>query len=162
MNKTLMIVLGGGGHTKQMLKLVSLLGKEYDYEYLVSSGDSISEKKIEIKGKVFRIINPRGMDDKNILKVIIKFVPSTIQALSVLFKSKSCCILSAGPALSIHISYLGKFLFGKKVIFLESWSRVESSSMAGKFCYPFADLFFVQWPEGKKNYPHAIYAGRLG
>jgi beta-1,4-N-acetylglucosaminyltransferase len=160
--KAIMIVLGGGGHTKQMLELVSLLGNDYNYEYVISSGDNLSEKKIRINGRVFKIINPRDMQDKNVLNVIIKFVPSTIQALHLLFKSRSSCIISAGPALSLHISFLGKFLFGKKVIFIESWSRVYSKSMAGKFTYPFADLFFVQWAQEKNNYPKAVYAGRLG
>jgi beta-1,4-N-acetylglucosaminyltransferase len=160
--KTIMVVLGGGGHTKQMLELVNLLGGHYDYEYVISSEDNLSEKKIKINGRVSKIVNPRSMQDKNVLKVIIKFLPSTIQALNLLFKSKSSCILSAGPALSLHLSFLGKFLFGKKVIFLESWSRVYSKSLAGKFTYPFADLFFIQWPQEKSNYPKAVYAGRLG
>jgi UDP-N-acetylglucosamine:LPS N-acetylglucosamine transferase len=67
-----------------------------------------------------------------------------------------------GPALSLHVTWLGKFLFGKKIIFLESWSRVYTKSLAGRLTYPFADLFFVQWKEELKNYPKATYAGRLG
>jgi len=48
------------------------------------------------------------------------------------------------------------------VIFIESWARVYSKSDSGKLVYPIADLFFVQWKEMEKVYPHAIYAGRLG
>ena len=160
--KTALLVLGGGGHTRQILRLVSLLGRRYNYEYLLSSDDKLSEKSIKFHGKKFRIINPRKMEDKNLGKVIIKFIPSTFQALAVLARSKSECIISAGPALSLHISFLGKFLFRKKIVFLESWSRVYTKSLAGRLTYPFADLFFIQWLEEKKNYPNSIYAGRLG
>ena len=55
---------------------------------------------------------------------------------------------------------IGKLL-GKKIIFIESWSRIYKKSSSGKFAYLFANLFFVQWPEMKKQYPKAIYAGRL-
>lgn len=160
--KTLLVVLGGGGHTSQLLKLVKQLGKEYNYEYVIASDDMLSEKKILFKGPIFRILNPRKMEDKNIFKVILKFVPSTLQLLPILFKSKSCCILAVGPSLSLHVAFLGKFLFGKKIIFLESWSRVYTKSLAGRLTHPFADIFFVQWLEEIKNYSKAIYAGRLG
>ncbi|MFH0831808.1 MAG: PssD/Cps14F family polysaccharide biosynthesis glycosyltransferase [archaeon] len=160
--KTLMIILGGGGHTKQLLKLVKQLGKSFDYEYVLASDDSLSEKKIEIKGRVFRIYNPRNMEDRNLAKVILKFVPSAIQTLIMLFRSNAECIIAAGPAISLHTAWLGKFLFRKKVIFLESWSRVYIKSLAGRLTYSFADLFFVQWKNELKNYPKAVYAGRLG
>lgn len=162
MKKTLLIVLGEGGHTKQMLKLVDQLGDKYSYEYLIASHDRLSEKKIKLKGRIFKILSPRRMEDKSLIKVFFKFIPSTIQLFFVLLKSKSIAVISAGPALAIHTSFLAKKLFGKKVIFLESWSRVYSKSMAGKFISPFADLSFIQWPQQKKNYPKALYRGRLG
>jgi len=78
-----------------------------------------------------------------------------------LLKSKTRIIIACGPGFAAHICILGKIL-GKKIIFLESWSRVYSKSLAGKFVYPFSDLFFVQWPQQLKNYPKAVYVGRLG
>ena len=163
-NLTLLIVLGGGGHTQQMLKLVDELDKKgkFNYEYVISSDDTISTRRIKHKGRVFRILNPRKMTDKNFFLVFLKFIPSSFQALSVLFRSKATGVLSCGPALSIHLSLLGKLFFRKKIIFLESWSRVYSKSLAGKFTYGISDLFFVQWEQEKKNYPKAVYAGRLG
>jgi len=161
--KTLLVVLGRGGHTEQLLKLIDLLGKGYNYEYVIASEDLVSEKRIKLKGRVFKIINPRRMDDKNIVKVILKFIPSTIQLISVILRSKAKFVVMCGPALCLHISVLSK-LTGKKVIFLESWSRVYTKSWAGNAVdkLNLADLFFVQWKEEMKNYPKAIYAGRLG
>ncbi len=160
--KTILVVLGGGGHTKQLLRLVRQLANGYNYEYIIASDDELSGGKIEFKGRIFRILNPRRMEDRNIPRVILKFIPSTIQLLSVLARSKSSYILAVGPALSLHVAFLGRFMFGKRVIFLESWSRVYTKSLAGRLTYPFADLFFVQWSQQMKNYPKAVYAGRLG
>ncbi len=161
--KTLLAVLGRGGHTEQLLKLIDLLGKGYNYEYVIASDDLVSEKRIKLKGRVFKIINPRKMDDKSIVKVILKFIPSTMQLISVILRSKAKFVVMCGPALCLHIAVLSK-LAGKKVIFLESWSRVYTKSWAGNAVYGLnlADLFFVQWKEEMKNYPNAIYAGRLG
>lgn len=160
--KTLLVILGRGGHTEQMLRLVDSLGKNYDYEYIIGNTDSLSRTRIRIPGKVFVIKNPREMEDKNPLVVFIKLFKTTLDSFSVLFKSKSKYVVTCGPGIGIPFSFLAKILFRKKLIFIESWSRVYSKSLAGKCLYPIADLSFVQWREQKRNYPRAIYAGRLG
>lgn len=160
--KTLLVVLGGGGHTNQLLRIVDKLGNSFNYEYIVGSGDNISEKKIKFSGKVFKIINPRKMTDRSLLKIILKFIPSTIQVLYVLLRSKSKAVLIVGPALSLHVATISKYFFRKKIIFLESWSRVYNKSWAGNALHNLSDLFFVQWTQELKNYPKALYAGRLG
>jgi hypothetical protein len=54
-------------------------------------------------------------------------------------------------------------LFRKRLIFIESWSRVYSKSLSGRLLSPMADLVFVQWSEQlERNYPKATFAGRLG
>ncbi len=158
--KTLLIVLGSGGHTAQMLRLVKLLGKEFEYEYVIAKDDPLSEKKIGIPGKVWRITRPRSFDTPT-WKAILNTLLAFFEAIKILSKSDSVAVISAGPGIAVPISYVAK-LFGKKVIFLESWSRVWSPSRTGKLIYPISDLFFVQWPELKKVYPKAMYAGRLG
>ncbi len=158
--KTLLVVLGTGGHTAQMLRLVRLLGDKFNYEYVIAKNDPISEKKIEIPGKVWKITEHRSYNTP-IWKAVINTAIMTLESLCIIIKTNAIAVVSAGPGLAVPISYLGK-LFGKKVIFLESWSRVWHPSRAGKLVYPIADLFFVQWPELKEKYPKAIYAGRLG
>ena len=59
----LMIVLGGGGHTTEMLKLVDLLGPEYEYHYLLVREVAFSRDRIKRKGQIHQIRRPRGMYD---------------------------------------------------------------------------------------------------
>jgi UDP-N-acetylglucosamine:LPS N-acetylglucosamine transferase len=161
--KTVLIILGSGGHTSQLLNLVSQMGERYNYEYLISEKDRISESKIKIKGRVFKMQSPREMEDISKFIVAKKLFKTAVQSVKVLFLTRAKYIISAGPGLSIPISILGKMFFRKRIIFIESWSRVYSKSQTGKFLYPISDLSFVQWPEQtQKNYPKAIYAGRLG
>jgi len=154
-----MIILGGGGHSEQLIPLSEKLEKNYKIEYIVKKDARPGKKKI--KGKIFKIINPRPMDDANPIKTILRLFPYSFQAIQILIKSKAEAIICCGPAISVPISIMGKIFFRKKLIFIESWSRVKSKSLSGKLISHFSDLIFVQWKENK-SYKKAIYAGRLG
>lgn len=162
--RKLLIHLGMGGHTSQILRLVDMLGsnnqKDYKYEYLIGHDDQISAKKIKFSGKIYRSKNPRLMKDKSLLKVSLNMIPTTIQALKILRRSRPYAVVSAGPSSAIPLFWLAK-LMGIKTIFVESWVRVHHQSQTGKLVYPVSDLFFVQWKSMKKVYPKAVYAGRL-
>ena len=158
--KKILIALGMGGHTSQTLRLVDSLGPKYEYEYLIGHDDKTSVKKIKFPGKIHVMKNPRLMKDKSLLKVFFNMIPTTIQAFKILKKSKPSALISAGPSMAIPLFWMAKIL-GVKTIFIESWVRVHYGSQTGKFVYPVADLFLVQWPTMKKWYPKAVYAGRV-
>ncbi len=157
MKKKLLVVLGGGGHTAQMLRLLDKMSDSFEYDFVVKEGDELTPQKVT--GKVYFTHPPRSIQD-NLFVVILKSIRATLDSLPILLKSKPKAIISAGPGLAVPLSYWAKML-GIKVIYLESWSRVNKKSTSGKLIYPIADLFFVQWPEMKKCYPKAIYAGRV-
>jgi len=48
-----------------------------------------------------------------------------------------------------------------KIIFIESFARVEHLSLTGKILYYLADRFLVQWPELKQQYPRSEHLGLL-
>jgi len=50
-------------------------------------------------------------------------------------------------------------IFGKKVIFIETFANSTSPTKAGRIIYKFADYFIVQWESMKEFYPNAIYGG---
>lgn len=156
----LLIVLGMGGHTSQILRIVERLGPGYEYEYVIGHDDATSRAMIPIPGKIYTMKNPRLMKDHSLIKVFWKMFPATIDAFRILKRSKPNAIMSAGPALAIPLFWLAK-LMGIKTIFIESWVRVHHKSWAGRLVYPVSDLFFVQWESMRKVYPKAVYAGRL-
>ena len=55
---------------------------------------------------------------------------------------------------------IGK-LFKKKLIFIESFAKVNSPTLTGKLLYKFADQFYVQWEQMKEHYPNAIFKGGI-
>lgn len=160
--KKILVVLGSGGHTTEILLLLETMGDSFKYEYLVKKDDELTKQKIKkegFKGKVYQADKPRSIHDNPVM-ALLKTIRTSIQSLIILLKSRPDAVLSAGPGLAVPLSYLAK-LGLKKVIFLESWSRVYKKSVSGKLVYPIADQFFVQWPELKEKYPKAIYAGRV-
>ena len=157
--KKLMVILGGGGHTEQMIKLLEQLGSRFEYLYVIPKDDIVSPSKIRIKGKVYRIKRatyPMGSMFSKIYGSAINF----FQSFSLCLRERPYAILSSGPGTAVFISIIGKLL-GSKIIFVESWSRVNRPSTSGKIIYKFADLFFVQWENLKKIYPRSKFAGRL-
>lgn len=155
----ILVILGEGGHTTQMLKLVGLLGPNYDYSYLMPSHDRTSEAKIKIAGPIYRASLPRGKSSTLLTTLKLSLLCS-IQELSILVQVRPKVILSAGAGIAVPISILGR-LGGVKIIHVESASRVHTLSVTGKIMYRIAHLFFVQWESLKKKCPKAVYAGRL-
>ena len=49
----------------------------------------------------------------------------------------------------------------KKIVYIESFAKVTSPTLSGKFMYKYADQFYVQWPQMKEIYPNAIYLGGI-
>ena len=163
--KQILVVLGMGGHTSQILRLVDSMEKSgeqnYSYSYLLGHDDKTSEKKIKFSGQIYRMKNPRLMTQKSLFVVFFNMFPATIDAFKVLWKTDADVVISSGPALSIPLFWMAKLLFGCRTIFLESWVRWKSGSATGKLVYKVTDLFLVQWKEMKEVYPKSVYGGRL-
>jgi beta-1,4-N-acetylglucosaminyltransferase len=155
----ILVVLGDGGHTRDTLKLVELLGPRYEYSYMMSDIDKISEEKIKFSGPVFRVPNPRGKRH-NLWRDLYSASVSSTRQLLVLLQVRPKAILNGGPGIGVPISFFGR-LIGVKIIYLENGCRVYTLSASGKLLYWVAHLFFVQWPTLKEKYPRATYAGRL-
>jgi beta-1,4-N-acetylglucosaminyltransferase len=155
----LLVVLGDGGHTAEIVRLVESLGPDYDYAYLITTSDCISESKITIQGPIYHTMRPRAKDDRA-WQAAWKLVHSLCRAAWLLCQIRPAVVLGSGPAVMVPIAVLGK-LAGAKIIFVETGSRVTDLSLTGKIILRIADLFFVQWEQLQKRYPQTIFAGRL-
>lgn len=90
----------------------------------------------------------------------LKFILLFFQSLKIILEEKPDCIISTGALATFPICVWGKLL-GKKVIYIESFARVDEPSLTGKLMYHVADLFIVQWKEMMEFYPNAIYGGGI-
>ena len=87
-------------------------------------------------------------------------VINTVRAFKVLKKERPDLIISSGAACAVPFFYVGK-LFGAKLIYIEVFDRIDSSTLTGRLVYPITDRFIVEWEEMKKVYPGAINLGSI-
>ena len=141
-----------GGHFEQLMMLKPLMHK---YESII-----ITEKsKYSVENKEIKTYYLNQVNRKEKLFVLIMIINS-IKTLKILMEEKPEVIISTGALSTIPICLLGKF-FGKKVIFIESFAKINSPTLTGRLVYKFADRFYVQWEEMKKFYPNAICKGGI-
>ncbi|KAL3896297.1 MAG: hypothetical protein SGCHY_004166 [Lobulomycetales sp.] len=143
------IVLGSGGHTGEMLRLVQDLDPSlYSPLILVhASSDAMSRAKAQdLLPRAKYCAIPRA---RNVGQSWLSSIPTSayalLRSLLLVFTSFPDVILCNGPAFS---GYLLTILGIKKVsiVFIESFARVQDISLSGKLLYPIADMFIVQWP----------------
>lgn len=96
------------------------------------------------------------------LGVYLTLFKDIFELIKIFLKEKPDILFSTGSEIAIPAFFVGKYFFGTKLIYLESFSRIKNLSLTGKVLYRISDLFLVQWPDLlKKTGPKAFYHGRL-
>ena len=152
--KKIMFVSSVGGHLTQLLQLKQLF-KEYNYVLITEKNDVTKD----LKGKYNINYLPYGSRNQK-----LKYVPillwNCIKSLYYFIKYKPDVIVSTGANTAAAMCCLGK-IFGKKVIFIESFAKSDGPTLTGKWIYKLNayTVFVVQWESMKKFYPEAQYWG---
>lgn len=146
--------------------------------FVASSGGHWEElmclKKIADQNEAFFVTEKSGQsEDSNLSRLyvlpqinrkekgfVIHFLQLFRKAFHILRVEKPDVVITTGALLSVPFCVIAKFL-RKKVIYIESFARVENKSLTGRLVYPFADLFLVQWKPMLKCYPKAKYVGGI-
>ena len=150
--KELKICLVGssGGHLTHLYMLKPFWGNKNRFWVTFDKEDARSLLQGE---KVYSAYYP---SNRSIKALII----NTLRALRILPKEKPNLIISSGAAAAVPFFWLGK-LFGAKTIYIEVFDRIDTSTIAGKLCYPITDKFIVEWDEMLKVYPKAVNLGSI-
>ena len=93
---------------------------------------------------------------------IFKMICIFIKSLFVYNKEKPDVIISTGVLSAIPMMLIGH-VFKKKVIYIESFAKINSPTMTGNLIYKkhIADQFYVQWESMLEFYPDAIFKGGI-
>ncbi|XP_010538518.1 PREDICTED: UDP-N-acetylglucosamine transferase subunit ALG14 homolog isoform X2 [Tarenaya hassleriana] len=174
-----LIVLGSGGHTAEMLSLLSVLQKDrFKPRFYITAAtdnmslqkarafeDSVAEK--EGSPQFMQIYRSREVGQSYVTSVWTTLV-AMVHALWLMIGIRPRVVLCNGPGTCIPlcvIAFLFK-VFGirwSSIFYVESVARVKKLSLSGLILYKLrvADQFFVQWPQLQKKYPRAHYVGCL-
>lgn len=94
------------------------------------------------------------------LKCVLKLISNAFTSWKVLRCHKPAAVISTGALATIPVCLFAK-LKGIKVIYIESFARMDSPSRTGRLMYKIADKTIVQWAAVQKFYPNAIYGGSI-
>ncbi|GAO46621.1 UDP-N-acetylglucosamine transferase subunit ALG14 [Saitoella complicata NRRL Y-17804] len=176
----LMVMLGSGGHTAEMIMMLRSLdmGLYHIRTYVVSSGDSLSAAKAkafedslpqthENETPRYRITTlPRARHvGQSFLTTPLTALLSLLSALHVLLTSSPDLILANGPGTCVTLilaAYIPRFMgMGPRMVYVESFARVRGLSLSGRLVRPVVDRFLVQWEGLVGRYPGVEYRGVL-
>lgn len=145
-------VSSSGGHWEELLCLRKIIS-ENDSFFVTEKGSQVDD----FKGYKLYTILQINRKEKGFIK---KFVRIFVEAKRILNNEKPDVIITTGALLSYPFCLIGK-LKRSKIIYIESFARVNKKSLTGKLTYPFADMFIVQWESMLKYYPKAKYTGGI-
>lgn len=150
--KKICFAASSGGHFEQLMMLKPLMEKYESFIVTEHTGYDINVG--DLKLYYLRQVN---REEKT---CFLKLLCNAFLSLRIYLSEKPDIIICTGVLAMIPLCLLCK-LFGKKLIYIESFAKVTSPTLSGRFLYRFADQFYVQWPQMLKFYPDAIYLGGI-
>ena len=141
-----------GGHLEELMLLRPLM-ERYD-SFLVTEGTSYRGDGEEIRRYDLLQVNRREKG------FIPRLLINACRSWKILLAERPDVVLCTGVLATVPLCLFCKLL-GKKLVFIESYAKVTTPTLTGRLLYPFADRFYIQWPELRKHYPKAVYVGGI-
>ena len=155
--KKVLFIASTGGHLNELLQL-SPCFKNYDYLLVTEKTKSNMGLLKKYPNRVKFIIPGTYTTLKAKIVYPFKLLANCFKSLWYFIKSRPDVVVSTGSHNAGPMCLIAH-LFGKKVIFIETFANSNSPTRCGKLVYKFADIFIVQWENMLKFYPKAIYGG---
>ena len=154
MNKNIKIccAASSGGHFEQLLMLKPLM-KKYDSFILTEK----TLYKTNVKDTRTYYVLQVNRKEKTFP---FKMLWIAMQSLWLFIKERPDVVICTGVLAMIPMCLIMK-MFGKKLIYIESFAKVTSPTLTGKLLYKYADQFYVQWESMKEFYPDALCLGGI-
>lgn len=154
--KRVMFISSVGGHLTQILQLKSLFNN-YNY-VLVTEKNDVTKSMKEKYNVSFLPYASRNQKLSYPFKLLYNCIKSAF------YFDKYCpdIIVTTGANTAAAMCCIGK-IFGKKVIYIESYAKNTSPTITGKLIYKLHayTTFVVQWESMLKFYPDAEYWGGI-
>lgn len=170
---SVLVVLGSGGHTSEMMALLGHLDpSKLSFSYVLADTDTSSLYKANTfqsaLGKplrYWRIPRSREVGQSYFTSVFTTFI-AIVKAFGIIWASNADMLLCNGPGTCVPlclVAFLLRVFYIRRmhVVFVESFCRVKTMSLTGKILYYTVSRFIVQWPQLKEQYPKTNYFGVL-
>jgi UDP-N-acetylglucosamine:LPS N-acetylglucosamine transferase len=133
-SETVLIVASPGGHLLQMLAL------EPAWRDVERTWVTLRSTDVEYLLKDEEVVYGHGPTPRD----IGNFFRNLRLAWRVLREQNPSVVISTGAGLALPFFILGR-LQRRRLVYVESITRVEKLALTGRLVYPLASAFFVQW-----------------
>lgn len=147
--KRILLVATAGGHLLQMLALEPAWA---DLERLWVTDEEASHTHLLDDEQVLYAYGPTARNIWNLWRNLW-LAARTVRSFD------PDVILSTGAALAVPFFLVGR-LRRRRLVYVESFTRVSQLGMSGRMVYPLVDAFFVQWQKAGRT-RRALYAGSI-
>lgn len=90
-----------------------------------------------------------------------RFLLNLWEAYAILRRERPAVVLSTGAGPAVPFALVGRYLFGCRIVFIETITRLDRPSMTGRIMYRLAHDFFYQWESLARFFPKGRYGGLL-
>lgn len=163
-----MVVLGSGGHTTELLALCKRLDRDrYELVYVKASTDTTSASRVQQQNSdcnttvtIYDIPRSREVG-QSYASSVGSTLYATVYAFRLVFAVRPDLVLCNGPGTCLPIAvaaFIGRIfcVMGGRIIFCESFCRVQTLSLTGKLLYAWVDIFIVHWPDLHRKFPMSV------
>lgn len=152
--KRVMFISSVGGHLTQMLELKSIFNN-YNYVLITDKTDVSMPLKEKYNMNYLKYGSRHYF-----FQYFFIFTFNIIKSFYLFFKYNPKVIVTTGTHTAVPMCYIG-WIFRRKIIYIESFAKRTSPTLAGKLVYPIASVFVVQWKSLLKFFPKAKYWGGI-
>jgi UDP-N-acetylglucosamine:LPS N-acetylglucosamine transferase len=146
----LLLVCSSGGH---MLQLAALRDVWQDRSRIWVSFEKSDVRSLLAGERVVFAYGPTNRSVKNLLR-------NLRLAWQVVRLVRPKVIMTTGAGVAVPFAWIGR-LRGARVVYVESFTRIEGPSLSCRMIAPVADRIYAQWPELAQELRRARYAGNV-
>jgi UDP-N-acetylglucosamine:LPS N-acetylglucosamine transferase len=138
--RRVLLVCSGGGHLQQLLALEPAW-RDLEQSWVTLAGRDVEDL---LDGRPYELAH--GPTNRSV-SALLRNLPL---AWRVIRSNDPDVVVSTGAGVCVPFFWVGRLL-GRRCVYVESLTRLESISLSGRLIRPVADAFFVQWPAANRD-----------
>lgn len=147
---SVLLVCNSGGHLAQ---LVALREAWEPFERLWVVPDTSDARSLLASERVVHAFHPTTRNLRNLAR-------NLGLAVRVLQRERPQVLLTTGAGVAVPFAWLAR-LVGARVVWIESFTRIDAPSLSCRLAAPVAERVYVQWPELAAQVRRGRYVGSV-
>jgi len=150
-----LLVCSTGGHLLQLLSLREAWQDEVRLWVTFDKSDARALLRTE------RVVAAFGPTSRTFgVTAVLNTLRNLALAWRVVRRTRPAVVLTTGAGVAVPFAWVGRLL-GARVVYVESFTRIEGPSLSCRLIAPVAARIYGQWPEFAHSFPQARYRGNV-